>query len=702
MPRQLFALLGAITIGLLVPALVASAATEVGLPTWPQAFTLFPGRTLQFAFPVTQPGAVSVNLEWQGTPLAIGMQDASGSRLGSPVSRPAPRATVTFELSAAHVGRKCVWMVTLSTPASGGGRSAAPPVPGRAVPAATGSISVTAPAIDDQALQARLPAILAEREKAAEAAKQRLMAHPFKSSIDARLALLDKQQSGRLAEEAKRLVPAVDALAKQQLRALSADSGAVRARAGKSLGLQDAKWSTRLDSIRLPADRPARTGDQPPPDKPVLKSVTPAAALPGQVVTLDVSGLTGAPDTIGVTFEIQPGARASGKVIGYATDENDQVEVVVPLAGGMAQDYDGQVRVRDGDGDDSNWLPFHYNAPPRPVIDSVTLGGTSSLPGDQLIVRGSNFAPGSQVYFTAAYEMISPVAAAPWPGTTPSAAELSVAIPQHTSPQRFSAWVFVSYPYTSPYLSATITGEWFRVQLDAHQPSLAMAKPATGLPGTAVLLSGQGFGDAAGEVHFIVPPTGEDRVAVVTSWSDTGIATIVPDASGLVAATPGSVYVKLPGGQRTEAIAFTFEPATEYRLMRLKNALLAADVAFQAKEAGDTWSFRDDGTAIIATHDGSFWTSHSGADTWFSNFRLKNGWTVDTVEFNAEDISVGGGQYIILSLLGEASLVASLPGTPSPLVIAAWQTPGGSFVTPWAGYEVRVLIKGPKGVPAGD
>ena len=67
-----------------------------------------------------------------------------------------------------------------------------------------------------------------------------------------------------------------------------------------------------------------------------------------------------------------------------------------------------------------------------------------------------------------------------------------------------------------------------------------MAKPATGLPGTAVLLSGQGFGDAAGEVHFIVPPTGEDRVAAVTSWSDTGIATIVPDASGLVAATPGS------------------------------------------------------------------------------------------------------------------------------------------------------------------
>lgn len=677
---------------------VAAAAPQVELPTWPQTFTLYAGGTVEFGFAATQPGAVAVDLQWQGVPLTVGLKDVAQSRLGAPAAHSAPRASISYDLTAANVTRSCVWVVTLAAPKPPGGPAKALPATAPK-PVATGRISISAPQADMGVLQQRLPAIIAAQDKAAEAAKAKRPPRQTPPGIDARLAAVDKEAQAKLAADRDRVGREVEALSRQS----RAQTGRPAGPKGEA-GLRDAKWSAALDKVRRQpgAGGPSR---QPPPGKPVLNSVRPSAGSPGDEVLLKATGVAGPPEGVTVLFTLRAGANAAGKMVAYAPaddDGPDSITVAVPYPGPNAPDYSGQVRIRDGAGRDSNWVPFRYTAPALPTITSAAPGGPCCHPGDQLTVQGTDFLPGSQVYFQAAYTWNAPVPADVWPGTSPNSTSISVAIPDYTSNCSFEAWVYVAYPYTSPYVSATIAGEWYRVRLDASEPSLTRAKPASGQLGTAVTLSGQGFGSAQGEVHFRVPPAGNDVAAEVLCWGDTAIAVTVPDASGFAKPSQGQVYVKLVDGRTCESLPFQFEPITEHRLLRLKPSLLASDYVFQPQSGDDEWGFDPDDTSITATHYGSFWGSRNGVDLWYLKFKLLNGWTVEQIEFNADDVNMGGGRYRILSLLGDADLLAGLPGTPSPYVAVQWWTPGGSFVTCWGGYQFRVLLKGPKGVPAGD
>lgn len=70
-------------------------------------------------------------------------------------------------------------------------------------------------------------------------------------------------------------------------------------------------------------------------------------------------------------------------------------------------------------------------------------------------------------------------------------------------------------------------------------PAITGVAPASGLPGTAVVLSGTSFGTIVGRVAFGGTP------APVTSWSDTRVVAVVPDGapSGMVTLTVGGVLV---------------------------------------------------------------------------------------------------------------------------------------------------------------
>jgi hypothetical protein len=112
--------------------------------------------------------------------------------------------------------------------------------------------------------------------------------------------------------------------------------------------------------------------------------------------------------------------------------------------------------------------------------------------------------------------------------------------------RRFAAtWVEADISYIEPH--RRFTSAWIEadVTLKIH---ISDVTPTGGLPGTAVTITGFGFGDTqgSGTVAFNGTPA-----TTITSWSDTEIVCEVP-----VGATTGNVVVTENGGLSSAGVAF--------------------------------------------------------------------------------------------------------------------------------------------------
>jgi hypothetical protein len=134
------------TIALAAVALAGSSSdAQSGEPAWPQNFQLPQGESRGFAFPVTQPGPISVSIRTQGTPIVATLSGAAAQ----PIQQSGTGTlTVTHTATAAEVAKSSIWILTISANTS-------PPLL-RTTPTivAQGTVSVQHPPGDARVAQA--------------------------------------------------------------------------------------------------------------------------------------------------------------------------------------------------------------------------------------------------------------------------------------------------------------------------------------------------------------------------------------------------------------------------------------------------------------------------------------------------------------------------------------------------------------------
>jgi hypothetical protein len=218
-------------------------------------------------------------------------------------------------------------------------------------------------------------------------------------------------------------------------------------------------------------------------------------------------------------------------------------------------------------------------------------------------------------------------------------------------------------------------------------PAIAIRQlsAAEGDPGTPILLTGDGFGDSSGEVHFIVA-NGRDLKAAVSSWSNSQVMAEVPYLDG-VSAFDGSVYVQHSDGRKSAGNGFRFRPPLDVAVLGMPPCVTGAHFCAAYSDSvmsagGDSYFYEN--YAVRASMVASF----NGIDNFYNSAQLKNGWTV--VSCGSEVATpVSHGHYSVAN-------TDCRVGTSSPFVKLRWWIDWG---VNRVAYAPRVVITGPKGLP---
>ena len=237
-------------------------------------------------------------------------------------------------------------------------------------------------------------------------------------------------------------------------------------------------------------------------------------------------------------------------------------------------------------------------------------------------------------------------------------------------------------------------------QSPGARPLVTSSSVSEGDPGTPVMLQGSAFGDARGEVRFIVA-NGRDLPAPITFWSATQIVTEVPATEG-VREFPGQVYVKRADGTQSDLRPFAYKPALERRQVFPPGRIVSWT---NGTESGQFENARIHPYAVswagpsrypnIQHPNVARWTAlfgGSGVDEYFIGARLANGWRV-------ESCAIGNhmkGSTTPYTTGSATVTVSKCPvGSDSMNTVVQWWFDFGSSVT----YSLALNIVGPKGVP---
>ncbi len=204
-----------------------------------------------------------------------------------------------------------------------------------------------------------------------------------------------------------------------------------------------------------------------------------------------------------------------------------------------------------------------------------------------------------------------------------------------------------------------------------------------GKPGDPILISGTGFSNTPGEVHFIVADRMDLKVDGIppAQWNDTQILTAVPEVDGIPAFN-GQMYVQR-GSQRSKLVPFHFVPTMVTRTLDMTSDRKITEPG----GAGAGGILHNYVSMVLALVGGS------GDDEFFLSKRLINGWHM----YRAYLVGPGGSDAPGIQNWADASVVESdlRPGTDSPYVKVHWWFNPSSAVV----YQPKVVIEGPKGMP---
>jgi hypothetical protein len=242
-----------------------------------------------------------------------------------------------------------------------------------------------------------------------------------------------------------------------------------------------------------------------------------------------------------------------------------------------------------------------------------------------------------------------------------------------------------------------ITG--FTVAHEQDPINLPPGSAPYGQPGDAVTITGTGFGNSDGELHFVIGPSpAQDIVALPGNavWLDTQIFSPVPGVSGYLPYS-GAIYLKrLSDGAKSNFVPFQFEPDMEQREIQYVSDYVLAqlggvDVSIQQGE-------------VISRYNNNWFSGVNGVDQFFVNRKLKNGWRVAQLPFAYTPQGGGvGGQAFVLppAGLGTDSLFVIVVFSVDPWILANFGPLGNIGSGGVFDYMLDIPIEGPKGLPDG-
>jgi hypothetical protein len=334
----------------LIMGIASGAGGDAQLPTGPQQFSLGPGQTASFVFPITQAGNITVDVQWTGTPLIVSLKEVAGSP-PAPGSRPdlpsasgsqqqPPKTRSTFTLSDADVRKSFIWQVNITAVAQ---PLPAAPVGGPVKPAATGTIIITTPPVDMARITPVIQSLSQQRQAALQSAPK---AAPAKAASN--IQSFNQERANRLAAAQQNLLAQMNKKTAEAASALKQSAGAT---AVKKVSMPQMVWasealtttrksSTTSASVTSAKTMPSRYG------KPTILATNPGKGSPGDEIVISAAGISDDPAGKQVLFTIQPMVTLPGKIISISFSSGEVVlAVAVPApTQGLPLDYNLQFR----------------------------------------------------------------------------------------------------------------------------------------------------------------------------------------------------------------------------------------------------------------------------------------------------------------------------------------------------------------------
>ncbi len=683
---------------LLTAAFTAAAPPDPSKPpTWPQPFEMQAGERTGFILPITQPGVIAITLKWRGTPISVGLADASGMQVIPIAQRSAPEATFTYTATAADVGRGVFWKLSLAT-------TGMRPMPVSALPgalktivapltpvAAAGQVSVTYPPVLSAAVTTAQGAIAAKGVPTGARTTIPVSAPLGKDPV---ILAYEKAVQDQNATLEKSLRAQFTQRAQLEAKTLAALRSTSALRPASALSVPPPGRTVVGVLPRGTLMRPI----PPTPADPTLVQVTPAAGCAGDRISLRGKGLSIVAAQNEVLFTPNASTVIATNAISSSkgADGIITVQVDLPNLAGIVAPYNGMVYVRVNDTNPvavTNPLPFRTEA--LPIITGFT--STETKPKAVLTAMGTNFKQDDLVHVVLGdgRDLVAT-------RTAFTQTSMSLQMPDYTTDASSIAQVYV--------LAKTPTGRTVpsaKVQIKAL-PSLAKVSGLdrlSGKVGTLVLVSGKGF--VTPTIEFVATPGQSSSIygsttfgAIKLEGASEAQAVIRIPYYGLIGPVKGILRLRSANMAAPFDLPFTVEVQNTIALV----AAPVTAVAFpkggkDLYASGHFWSdfvsyneqHPDSHQSVDVTHRADFFSGYKGDDIFKMTLPLKNGWRYHhvgfAIKFVNKDSSVNGGNATL-----EASYIenGALTGRVHWWVDPAWTD---------LDYYLGFYAEGPAGVP---
>lgn len=638
--------------------LVTSAAIAVEqplqMPTWPKDFSLASDEHVIFGIPNPGSGVIKVSISWTGSPLTIGATGSDKTVVAAPVTKSSPSYEFSIKADGVDQAKCPVFLVALALPKQMRAK-------------ASGKISVVSPPVEPAKFQQF--ANLTRQQSAAGATVIQQQQDAWFASIKAGLTAKIKAQQTEKTNKTRSL----QTTAQTESRQINAAVGSL-ARPGT--GPRVAAWRVTnvlkgpKGKIRIPATQPS------------ISTVNPAQGMSGAPVTITGVGLN--ENATEVYFTIAPGVDVSANVLSCTKSSNGVATILaqVPEKAGVTAAYDGQVYAKAADWEPAyatNKLAFHFEpivAPSITYIDPVEVG-----PQAIVNIDGNNFTNGDMIHF-----VIPGLQDYAVNTTFVNGTRLSAQVPLYTSRQIGNGSVYVAKKTPTGSVNSQGQSMIFKPTVP-----LVISIPASEVSENPILIRGMSFG-TTGEVHAI-DAVGVDTLLPVDSWSDTHITVRTPSAVGFTGTKPYNIYVKNSNG-KSDNQPFAITPITDHVLMQMAELVQSKDYYVSTSGSGYCGlSSPNNNTNVLwmyGRHQAGMFDGHKGDDWFFKSRVLKNGWTVEKIDFKpalATEPCGGAGLRLERDY-------ASYYGSSSPYVPVHWWV---DAMWGMASYSFSITIQGPKG-----
>ena len=171
----------------------AAQPAGVAAPTWPQNWSVNNREPAGFAFGVTQPGPLTVQVQSQGAPVVVTLLNAASQAVQQQTG--AGTLRLAYQVTPADVQRSALWRVRVGLAQPGAGSAQA-----------GGTITVQHPPSDMNAMRAQIQAQMAQRRALDLQAEAKA-----KAQMDAAMAQFQQQQAARRAGVLAEMQPQLQA-----------------------------------------------------------------------------------------------------------------------------------------------------------------------------------------------------------------------------------------------------------------------------------------------------------------------------------------------------------------------------------------------------------------------------------------------------------------------------------------------------------